>query len=181
MPIDAIGLQSHQHQGAWGKDRLAEVIERFSGFGLPLHFTENTFVSGDLMPPHIVDLNDYQVDSWPSTPAGEERQARDVEEMLDLLFASPSVTALTSWNLVDGQWLKAPAGVLREDGGKKPAFEVYRQRVQKDWRTETTLQTDENGVCTLTGFRGAYALKSDQGEGVFTPAKETGALTLTIR
>ena len=27
------------------------------------------------MPPEIVDLNDYQVESWPSTPEGEARQA----------------------------------------------------------------------------------------------------------
>ena len=38
------------------------------------------------MPAHIVDLNDYQVDEWPSTPEGEERQAREISEMYSILL-----------------------------------------------------------------------------------------------
>ena len=30
------------------------------------------------MPPEIEDLNDYQVESWPSTPEGEQRQADEI-------------------------------------------------------------------------------------------------------
>ncbi len=62
VPISAIGIQSHQHQGYWGREKLEEVLERFEHFGLPIHFTENTLISGDIMPAHIVDLNDWQVD-----------------------------------------------------------------------------------------------------------------------
>lgn len=61
VPIDAIGLQTHQHQGYMGKEKLEEIIKRFEVLGLPLHFTENTLVSGHIMPSHIVDLNDYQI------------------------------------------------------------------------------------------------------------------------
>ena len=45
--IDAIGIQSHMHQGWWGVERTQEVLERFARFGLPLHLTETTLVSGD--------------------------------------------------------------------------------------------------------------------------------------
>ena len=38
--IDALGLQSHMHQGYWGVEKTLDVLERFSRFGLPLHFTE---------------------------------------------------------------------------------------------------------------------------------------------
>ena len=86
VPISAIGIQSHQHQGYWGREKLMEVLERFSQFGLPIHFTENTLISGELMPGHIVDLNDWQVEQWPTTPEGEERQAAEVEEMYRILF-----------------------------------------------------------------------------------------------
>ena len=78
MQVDAIGLQSHMHQGYWGEERTQDVLDRFARYGLPLHWTETTLVSGDLMPPEIVDLNDHQVEEWPSTPEGEERQADDV-------------------------------------------------------------------------------------------------------
>ena len=86
VPISAIGIPSHQHQGYWDADKLNDVLQRFSRFGLPIHFTENTLISGAIMPAHIVDLNDYQVDEWPSTPEGEERQAREISEMYSILL-----------------------------------------------------------------------------------------------
>ena len=58
VPISAIGIQSHQHQCYWGLEKLNDVLIRFSRFGLTIHFTENTLISDELMPPHIVDLND---------------------------------------------------------------------------------------------------------------------------
>ena len=122
VPIGAIGLQTHQHQGYMGAEKLGEVLRRFEGFGLPLHFTENTLVSGHLMPGHIVDLNDYQVAEWPSTPEGEAHQAREWEEMLRILFDHPRVEAVTAWDFTDGCWLGAPSGLLAADNREKPAY-----------------------------------------------------------
>ena len=48
--IDAIGLQTHMHQGFRGEDQLHGILERFARFGVPLQLTETTLVSGDLMP-----------------------------------------------------------------------------------------------------------------------------------
>ena len=125
VPIDVIGIQSHQHQGYWGREKLENVLSRFSRFGLPIHFTENTLVSGELMPKHIEDLNDWVVPSWPTTPEGEERQAREMEEMYRVLFAHPMVEGITNWDATDGKWLGAPSGVLREDNTAKPAYESF--------------------------------------------------------
>ena len=61
IQVDAIGLQSHMHQGYWGEEKTLAILDRFARFGLPLHLTETTLLSGDLMPAHIEDLNDYQV------------------------------------------------------------------------------------------------------------------------
>ena len=60
VPISAIGIQTHQHQGYMGREKLEVILRRFERFGLPLHFTENTLVSGHLMPGEIVDLNDVR-------------------------------------------------------------------------------------------------------------------------
>ena len=60
--IDAIGLQTHMHQGYWGEETMLAMVDRFARYGLPLHLTENTLLSGELMPASIVDLNDYQPD-----------------------------------------------------------------------------------------------------------------------
>jgi len=168
VPIGAIGIQSHQHQGYWGLEKLNAVLERFSRFGLPLHFTENTLISGELMPPHIVDLNDWQVDSWPGTPEGEERQAREISEMYSVLFAHPLVEAITTWDFNDGCWLKAPSGFVREDNSEKPSFHALKKLIHGDWETHETLLTDDEGYLTFTGFKGDYSLQSDTHSAGFT-------------
>ncbi len=158
IPIDVIGIQSHQHQGYWGKEKLHEILERFSRYGLPLHFTENTIISGDIMPPHIVDLNDWQVDQWPSTPEGEERQAAEVLEMYEILFAHPQVEAITTWSGSDDSWLHAPAGFLRTDNSEKPVYKALQNKIQKEWHTKTTTRSDSDGYIQLTGFKGHYEI-----------------------
>jgi GH35 family endo-1,4-beta-xylanase len=158
VPIDVIGIQSHQHQGYWGAEKVREVLERFAHFGLPLHFTENTLISGALMPPHIVDLNDWQVDEWPSTPEGEERQAREIREMYEILFAHPSVQAITTWSGSDNAWLHAPAGFLRTDDSVKPAYTALKNLVEQEWHTQAQARSDASGYVKLEGFRGAYEI-----------------------
>jgi Iron-containing alcohol dehydrogenase len=65
--------------------------------------------AGHLMPPEIVDKNDYQIPSWPSTPEGEERQADELVRHYTTLFLHPAVAAATYRGLADdGAWLGAP-------------------------------------------------------------------------
>ena len=180
VPIDVIGIQSHQHQGFWGMDKLHEVLDRFASFGMPMHFTENTFVSGDLMPPHIVDLNDFQVPEWPTRPEGEDRQARDLLAMVDTLFEHPQVEAFTNWDFTDGAWLGAPAGLLRLDGSRKPSFDALKQRICSDWRTSVEVMTDENGCCEIEGFRGQYELVCDGMSTSFALTKDCAAVELML-
>lgn len=159
VPISTIGIQSHQHQGYWGAEKLEQVLERYEHFGLPIHFTENTFVSGDLIPPEIVDLNDFQVTEWPSTPEGEERQMKQTEEMYRILFAHPKVEAITGWDFADGAWLNAPSGVIRKDNSIKPVYEKLMQMIKGEWWTECEICTDENGIVEVDGFKGDYVLE----------------------
>ena len=161
VPISAIGIQSHQHQGYWGADKTHDVLERFSRFGLPLHFTENTLISGDLMPEYIEDLNDWQVDEWPTTPEGEERQVKEMEEMYRILFSHPSVQAITAWDYRDGAWLGAPSGIIRKDNSLKPAHEMLRRLTHEEWWTDVTIVTDDNGYATVEAFKGDYDLSTD--------------------
>ena len=158
VPISAIGIQSHQHQGYWGAEKLHDVLRRFSRFGLPIHFTENTLISGEIMPAHIVDLNDFQVDSWPSTPEGEARQAAEISEMYTILFEHPQVQAITTWDFTDDCWLHAPSGFLHVDNTEKPSYHALRKLIHEDWSTNVTLRTDEDGRVNLEGFKGNYEL-----------------------
>jgi GH35 family endo-1,4-beta-xylanase len=158
IPIDVIGIQSHQHQGYWGAEKVRDVLSRFARFGLPLHFTENTLISGDLMPPHIVDLNDWQVEEWLTTPEGEERQAKEIIEMYDILFAHPQVEAITTWSGGDNAWLHAPAGFLRTDNSEKPSYKALRAKIENEWRTEIQGRANAEGIVSLEGFKGGYEI-----------------------
>jgi len=113
--LDGIGVQTHMHQGFRG-GQLLELADRFGRFGLPVHFSESSLVSGDLMPAHVVDLNDYVVDAWPSTPEGEARQADELEQLYRMLVGHPAVASITYWGITDrGAWLGAPIGLVRAD------------------------------------------------------------------
>lgn len=167
ITIDAIGLQTHMHQGYRGEPYVLSVADRFARYGLPLHFTETSLVSGELMPAHIVDLNDYQVESWPSTPEGEERQAEELVRHYRSLVGHPAVEAITYWGITDrGSWLGAPIGLVRADGSPKPSFDALRQLVKGDWWVSpTVLRTDEAGQVAVTGYAGDYSVGRQDGPG----------------
>jgi len=157
IPIDVIGIQSHMHQGCWSKEKTEEILQRFSRFNLPLHFTEVTLVSGHIMPKEIVDLNDYQIDDWKSEPEGEARQAEETAAFYETLFAHPLVEAITWWSFHDGLWLKAPSGLLCKTSDPKPVYHALHNRIKGDWWTkEQELVSDANGFVTVTGFLGDY-------------------------
>lgn len=165
--IDTIGLQSHQHQGYWGREKLEEVLARFEKFGIPIHFTENTLVSGPLIPEHIVDLNDWHYNDDDSKPEFEERQKNQMIEMIRILFEEhPLVKAHTSWDFMDGMWLNAPSGVLRRDGSEKPVYTALDNLINKEYHTEENVKTDGNGNVKVAGFKGKYVLETLNGEKV---------------
>lgn len=162
--LDGIGLQTHMHQGYWGEEAMLAMVDRFARYGLPLHLSENTLVSGELMPAHIVDLNDFQPESWPSTPEGEARQADELVRHYRSLVGHPSVASITYWGITDaGAWLGAPAGLLRADGSPKPAYDALRELVRGQWWLEATqTHTDDNGVVRVSGFLGDYRVAAGE-------------------
>lgn len=157
--INTIGLQSHQHQGVWGKEKQDEILSRYEHFGLPIHFTENTIVAGPLVAPEITDLQDAHYDDDAATPELEEKQAEDLEQMYRNLFENhPLVTAITNWDFGDGAWLNAPSGVIRKDHTLKPAYHRLHKLIKEEWHTRLDCTTDANGMIELKGFKGSYEI-----------------------
>lgn len=179
VTIDAIGVQTHMHQGFRGQ-QLVELADRFGRFGLPVHFTETTILSGDLMPADIVDLNDYVVDEWPSTPEGEARQALELEQHYRMLVGHPNVASITYWGITDrGAWLGAPVGLVRADGRRKPGYDALRRLIKNEWWVPpTAVRTDEAGRVAVSGFAGDYALTAADARG--TLALPLGSSTPTV-
>ena len=179
VEISAIGIQSHQHQGYWGTEKLYDVLKRFSRFGLPIHFTENTLVSGSLIPEYIEDLNDWQVKEWPTTIAGEERQAKEWEEMYRILFADPNIKAITGWDFADGAWLNAPSGLVTVDNREKPAYKKLLSLVKGEWWTkDQVIRTNSDGIVSVKGTKGTYEI--DGCEGVITLGDEPSNATVIL-
>lgn len=180
VPIDIIGIQSHQHQGYWGDEKLYDVLERFSRFGLPLHFTENTFTSGHIMPARIVDLNDYNIASWPTTDEGQERQCRDLEHFYSILFNTPQVEAITNWAFEDGHWLGAPSGMVTVENRKKPSFYTLKRLIKGKWWTDISARTGETGAVELDGFRGQYIAVVNGQEVPFALGKDSKEILVNL-
>ncbi len=179
--VDALGLQTHMHQGYWGEDTMLAMVDRFARYGLPLHLTETSLVSGELMPSHIVDLNDWHPEAWPSTPEGEARQADELERHYRSLVGHPAVEAITYWGVTDrGAWLGAPIGLLRADGSRKPSYDALHRLVKDEWwLAPTTIRTDAAGRASVRGFRGDYVVRVDGRDTPFAIGDEPAELRVT--
>jgi len=178
VSIDAIGIQSHMHMGLWTSEATREVLDRFGRFGLPIHFTETTLISGD----RKQDINWWgRYDDWVSDPEGEARQARQVVEFYSLLFAHPCVQAITWWDFSDwNAWLGAPAGLIRKDMTPKPAYTALERLIRQEWWTPVQrLRTNRNGELDFQGFLGDYEVESGDRHAFFT-VSQCGAVTTVV-
>lgn len=180
--IDALGLQTHMHQGYRGEGAISEMLDRFARFGLPLHMTESSLVSGHLMPPEIEDLNDYQIDSWPSTPDGEARQADEIVRHYRSLVAHPAVQAINYWGLTDeGAWLGAPIGLVRADGTLKPSYAALQNLIKGEWWLgPTEMLTGDDGTLKVSGFLGDYEVQAGDTRASFVLTPGADAATVRL-
>jgi len=166
---DVIGIQSHMHGGAWPTEKIWQVCEQFARFGVPLHFTETTILSGDRT------WEKPRGTEWPSTPEGEAYQAREVARFYTMLFSHPAVEAITWWDFSDLRaWKGAPAGFVRRDMTPKPAYDELKKLVKGKWWTQTTLRTDPAGQARFRGFLGDYKVS------VLVDGKPRGAETFVL-
>lgn len=132
------------------------------------------------MPPEIIDLNDYQVDKWPTTPEAEVRQAQEVVEFYKTLLAHPSVEAITYWGLRDGGWLNAPSGLIRRDLSNKSAYDALVNLVKGEWWLHPTkMVTDSEGKLELNGFLGEYVVSWLGKQATFS-LDEKGSTTVEV-
>ena len=105
---------------------MLAMVDRFARYGLPLHLTETSLVSGDLMPArHRRPQRLPGREPGRRRPTGEARQADELVRHYRSLVAHPSVEAITYWGITDrGAWLGAPIGLVRADGSRKPGYDA---------------------------------------------------------
>lgn len=145
---DAVGIQSHMHDGVWPLSKLWRICETFAQFDRPLHFTETTVLSGP-----------KQDSGWDTTPDGERAQADYVAKFYSLLFSHPSLRAITWWDFSDaGAWQSAPAGLVRKDMTPKPAYDRLKQLIRHDWWTNDSGSAGPDGKYSTQAFYGDYTV-----------------------
>ena len=150
--FDAVGIQSHMHDGGWPLRRIWEVCDIYARLGLPIHFTETTIVSGPRR---------GQGENWgPTTPELEAKQADYVPKFYTMLFAHPAVQALTWWDFSDhGAWQRAAAGLVRADMTPKPVYERLLELVKGRWWTKLSGVTDAQGEFAARAFYGRHRVE----------------------
>jgi GH35 family endo-1,4-beta-xylanase len=149
LPCDAIGIQSHMHNGLWPLHRVWDICDTYAPFGVPLHFTETTLVSGLRLGPG---------ENWgATTPEGEAKQAEDTIKFYTTLFAHPAVEALTWWDFSDhGCWQGAPGGWLRKDETPKPVYARLHSLLRSEWWTRIQARPNVLGRVPLRAFHGTH-------------------------
>lgn len=159
---DGIGIQAHQHTGAWEPKKIWMICEQYAHFKKPIHFTETTFVSGDRGWDLEKNIPGYD---WVSTPEGEARQADEVERFYTIAFSHPSVGSLSWWDLTDrAAWMGAPAGLIRENMSPKPAYERLRHLIKERWWTNLRTKTGPGGTVRFRGYYGLHEIRTGKGE-----------------
>jgi GH35 family endo-1,4-beta-xylanase len=151
--FDAVGIQSHMHDGGWPLHKVWTVCDTYARFQHPIHFTESTSVSGPRLGPG---------ENWgPTTPEGEARQAKYVLKFYTALFAHPAVQAITWWDFSDnGAWQRAAAGWVRKDMSPKPVFDRMHDLIRRDWWTRDQGTTDQQGEFKARAYFGQHRLKA---------------------
>lgn len=136
-PIDVLGFQSH----FWSTrltppERLYNIINRFSSFGLPLTVSE-------------FDMNILD----------EQLQADYTRDFLTVWFSHPATESYIMWGFwAKAHWLGETGAMFREDWTPKPNLTAYTDLVFGEWWTEEDLVTDANGEAACRAFLGDYAI-----------------------
>ncbi len=186
-PVNTIGIQSHMHKGVWPVEKIWQVCETYARFGLPLHYTEATVLSGRAKAQDDNDWHAVRAD-WPTTAEGEAFQLDYGRQFYTVLFSHPAVEAVTWWDFSDHHsWQGAPSGLVRRDMSPKPLYEWLMDAFHARWTTNSRVVADASGVSSLRGYFGDYevrgrALSGDELRGSFTLARGgAGDVTVALR
>lgn len=68
---------------------------------------------------------------------------------------------ITWWNVVDGGAVKKEptvSGLFTSDMQPKPSYFALNQLINSEWKTNLTVEADEQGKVQFRGFRGKYRI-----------------------
>lgn len=134
-PIDALGVQGHV--GRQPRDPAAVIsdLDLLAKTGMPIQITEFDINSPD-----------------------EELQADYTRDFLTACFSHPAVTGFTMWGFWQPAHWKPDGAMFRKDWSAKPNAKVWADLVTKQWTTNFTKNSDNNGLINKSAFLGTYEI-----------------------
>ena len=152
--IDVMGLQMHLFKLELGQgiadgkmiqtpSQVREYVGYANKTGLPLHLSEITITA----------------------PSQDEKglmiQGIITQQLYRLWFSQEKMIGITWWNVVDNCGAKGEpsvSGLFTRDMQAKPSYYALNQLINEEWKTNTTVQADENGKVQFRGFKGKYRI-----------------------
>ena len=134
-PIGGIGFQCHFGGGVVPPERVLSGLDRFGKFGLPIAITE-------------LDVN----------ADDESFQADYLRDFHLAAFSHPAVDSIIQWGFWEGRHWLPKAALWRRDWSLKPNGKAWRDLVHKAWKTDAEVKTGRDGVASVRGFLGDYAV-----------------------
>ncbi|MDP4132702.1 MAG: endo-1,4-beta-xylanase [Bacillota bacterium] len=160
VPIEGIGMQYHLYSPKYVPEgsvnfqnicnplRIADVLDCYGDFNLPIHISE------------------VSVPSWSNEEFDEQNQADMVKRLYSLWFSSKNVSSVIWWNFADGTAYETEnylfAGLIRNDCSEKPAYKVLNDLINKEWHTELEATVDSR--LNFRGFYGNYEIEAVYGD-----------------
>jgi len=132
-PLDGIGIQGHFGREFTPPQRILEILDRFSAFGLPLQMTEFT-----------LQVEDRNID------------AGYLRDVMTVFFSYPTANAFILWGFHDGSDFQHYATLYDADWRLTPCGKVWNDLVFHRWWTHKILWTSVRGEARLRGFHGQF-------------------------
>src|SRR5207249_2485010 len=139
--FDAIGLEGHFKHPAYftAPEEVYARLERFAGLGKELAVTE--------LEVSVPDPKDAKQASL---------QADYTRDLLTIFFSHPKMTEVSFWAIWEPEARKNSGALFRVDGSAKRNGEATMNLLSKQWRTDLTGKTGNEGNFAGRGFLGKY-------------------------
>ncbi len=171
--IAGIGVQGHLHGDSFDPTILKNSLETLAELKLPIRITEFNFPGQR--------SRFYKDPKLRMTKAEEETKAKAIVDYYRICFAEPAVSGILMWGFWEGaNWIPV-SSLYRRDWTPTPAAHAYRDLVYRQWWTNWTGKTDEQGRCEVRGFYGKYRVTAGGESKVVELRSESESTSVSFR
>ena len=158
--IDIMGAQMH----LFDPQICLDIADGKSPRQSPKNVTENMAILSEANLP--IHLSEITITAPNNDARGQAIQANMLRNLYRLWFSTEKMMGITWWNVVDdcgAAGEPSVSGLFSRNMEPKPSYFALDELVNHEWRTNATVEADENGAISFRGFRGRYRLTLPNG------------------